>query len=131
MINERELKKLLAQLKRLHKTLSDTLLEIERALQNLSPASGIRRQSYPIPESKGSAKDQDHLRKQWTDITTKIETSSDPDSLIRDFVQSKSKEEIRQFIKANALPINPKDSKEAIQKQLIQLLRVTKIIRGN
>lgn len=129
-MNQKELKKLSAQLKRLHKALSNTLLEIERALQTLNPSSGTNRQSYHNLKSIRSTEDQNHLRKQWMEIKTKIETSPDPDSIIRDFVQSKSKEEIRQFIVANALPINPKDSKEAIQKQLIQILRVTKIIRG-
>lgn len=130
MMNQKELKKLSTQLKRLHKALSNTLKEIEHTLQTLKPMSGTRRQSYPTSDNRTSSEDQDLLHKQWAEIKTKIENSPNPDSLIRDFVQSKSKEEIRQFIIANSLPINPKDSKEAIQKQLIQILRVTKIIRG-
>jgi len=127
-MNRRELKKLSTQLKRLHKALSNILVEIERTLQTLNPKVGAHSTSYPTLVS--SPEDHDRLRKQWAEIRAEVETSPDPDSVIRDFVVSRSKQEIRQFIIANALPINPKDSKEAIRKQLIQILRVTRIIRG-
>jgi hypothetical protein len=129
-MTRKDLKKLLVQLERIHKNLENIIVEIQHALE-ATETSKVKTHfgSHSLAGST-TTKNFELLRKQWAELEAKVESSPDPDSVIRDFVENNSKQSLREFIVANALPINPKDSKEAILKQLIQLLRITKIIRG-
>ena len=57
-----------------------------------------------------------------------VEQGSDASNEVSKFVEANSKERLRAFIAANALPIDRKKSKQSVSIQLVQLLRQSKAI---
>jgi len=73
--------------------------------------------------------DERELTKEWDILKQKIKQTDNPKSLIDNFVKNKTKDYLAAFIRKNNLTIDPRLSKDKIAKELLQLIKISEIIK--
>lgn len=110
--------------------LEESILTIEEELKRgEEPSRQVRRKATSSAVSI-SPEEEQSLRGEWQRLRDQLREAADPQTHLREFVHRKSKEELKAFLRANALPIELKASKQDIVRHLAQLLKVAETISG-
>ncbi|MCS7225330.1 MAG: hypothetical protein NZ959_12385 [Armatimonadetes bacterium] len=105
------------------------LLALKNAITDLlRKEQQARAQSRPprkkVPST--SLPDEQELKRQWKDLQTAY--STDRHQAVTEFVRSRTKSFLKEWAKANALPLDIQRTKKDIAQQIIQHLAVRKAI---
>ena len=120
----KQAKRFLSDLKKMQGSISRVIQDLEEILVDEKPYR------KPAPKKKVIPSDGE-LIERWNKIQQIFKSDENVNQYIAEFVNEKTKAYLSAFIKANALPIEIKDSKEKIGKHLLGLLHVGSTITGS
>ena len=122
-MNKKDTNKVLRRLKKM-RSLIDEVTEILQTDYNANEESAnTATQSSRSPGNKS-------LEKAWSKLKKELGSSQHPEALLEKFFKDKTKKEIQDLARANALPVDTKAAKKRQIEQLVQLLKVNRAIEG-
>ena len=115
-MNKQEIKALLKDVKEVKEKISTIEKKLKQMLQD---------------ESRGdvSSDNIEKLRQKWIELKEKTTKTNDPQEIINNFIKNVTKNYLKEFIRVNNLNIDPRNSKEKIARDLLQILKISEIIK--
>jgi len=130
-MNKKDINKILHRINKIKKELEEIeliLYSYKKPEDQRNPKLGTSLDGVAQDSLKRVEKEEEAILA-WQHFIKEVSDSKNPEGLIKNFVSGKNKKELRDIIRANNLPLNPKDSKEKIMYGIIQLLRISNIIK--